>query len=134
MKELLIGTHNIHKVKEISRLLSDLAIKIRSLVDFPDIVPAVEDGKTLEENAIKKAKSYGQTTGLFTLTDDTGLEVAVLNGEPGVKSARYAGERCSYEDNNRKLCLPERFSCARLQVEVERKCQRARLILFRRSA
>lgn len=102
-KTILLGTHNLHKIKEISDLLSGLPLTIKTLTDFPHILPVTEDGETLEENAIKKAKFYSKSTGLFTLADDTGLEVTILKGEPGVRSARYAGEHCSYKENNQKL-------------------------------
>lgn len=84
-------------------MLSDLNVEILSSRDFPDLPEVVEDGETLEDNAIKKAKEISQATGLPALADDTGLEVAALGGAPGVISARYAGEACSYDDNNRKL-------------------------------
>ncbi len=103
MKELLIGTHNRHKTAEISKLLKGLPLEIRDLSQFPAIEPVEEDGETLLDNAVKKAKYYSEKTGLAVLADDTGLEVEALNGEPGVRSARYAGEHCTYEDNNRKL-------------------------------
>jgi len=103
MREILLGTHNKHKAAEISRLLSGLPVKIRTLDDFPDIKEVEEDGATLTDNAVKKAIEYGRRSGLFTLADDTGLEVKALKGEPGVRSARYAGEKCTYDDNNRKL-------------------------------
>lgn len=103
MRPILIGTNNRHKVKEISDLLRGMPFEVKSLIDFPNISSVEENGKTLEENAVLKAKSYGKVTGLLTLADDTGLEVPALNGAPGVISARYAGEHCSYEDNNRKL-------------------------------
>ncbi len=103
MKEILIGTHNCHKAKEIADLLAGLPLQIRTLNDFPNIPPAIEDGKTLEENALKKALGYATKSGLFTIADDTGLEVKALHGAPGVYSARFAGEACSYKDNNKKL-------------------------------
>lgn len=103
MREILLGTSNLHKAREISRLLKDIPLKIKTLSDFPQITAVKEDGKTLEENAVKKARAYSEETGLFTLADDTGLEVEALGGAPGVESARYAGEKRSYEDNNRKL-------------------------------
>lgn len=103
MKEILIGTDNRHKTEEILRLLKGLPVSIRDLNDFPKVAPAEENGKTLLENSLKKAKTYGGATGLPTLADDTGLEVEALNGEPGVYSARYAGEHCSYSDNCEKL-------------------------------
>lgn len=103
MRTILLGTNNRHKIKEISSLLSELNLEIKTLADFPAVPSVNEDGETLEENALKKAKHYAQATGLFTFSEDTGLEVPALNGQPGVLSARYAGEQCSYEDNNRKL-------------------------------
>ena len=103
MRELLIGTRNRHKTEEISRLLKDLPIKVRDLNEFPNIPPVKEDGKTLLENSRKKANTYGGLTHLACLADDTGLEVEALNGAPGVYSARYAGEDCSYSDNCSKL-------------------------------
>lgn len=103
MKEILIGTHNKGKVREISNYFHGLPVALKTLDDFPGIEVVDEDGETLEENAIKKAHFYSKATGLFTVADDTGLEVAALKGAPGVYSARYAGENCTYEDNNRKL-------------------------------
>lgn len=103
MKEILLGTYNRHKAREISELLSDLHIGVRTLNDFKGVPEVHEDGETLEANAVKKAREYGKATGLFTLSDDTGLEVDALNGAPGVYSARYAGEDCTFEDNNRRL-------------------------------
>lgn len=103
MKELLLGTHNRHKIEEISVLLSGLPLKVKTLNDFPGVAPVEETGQTLEENAALKAEAYSRLTGLLTLADDTGLEVEALGGQPGVLSARLAGEHCSYLDNNRKL-------------------------------
>ena len=101
--ELLIGTHNTHKTREIAKLLEGLPVQIRDLTSLPKIGTVEEDGETLLENAVKKAKHYGNLSGLATIADDTGLGVEALNGEPGVKSARYAGQDCSYDDNNLKL-------------------------------
>ncbi|OGR85340.1 MAG: non-canonical purine NTP pyrophosphatase, RdgB/HAM1 family [Elusimicrobia bacterium RIFCSPLOWO2_01_FULL_54_10] len=103
MREILIGTHNRHKTEEISRLLAGLGIAARDLNEFPHIPPVEEDGKTLLENSRKKANTYGGLTKLACLADDTGLEVEALGGAPGVYSARYAGEHCSYLDNCGKL-------------------------------
>lgn len=83
--------------------MSDLPVEIKTLSDFPAVSEPIEDAETIAGNAIKKARHYFKATALFTLADDTGLEVQALAGEPGVNSARYAGEHCSYEDNNRKL-------------------------------
>ena len=71
--------------------------------DFPDLPEVIEDGATFEDNAIKKAVTIARLTEMWTIADDTGLEVDALGGEPGVYSARYAGEPVSYEANNAKL-------------------------------
>lgn len=103
MRDILIGTHNRHKAEELRQLLLGLPLKVRDLTEFPDIKAVEENGKTLLENSVKKANTYGEMTNLPCLADDTGLEVEALNGEPGIFSARYAGEHCSYQDNCEKL-------------------------------
>lgn len=102
-KTLVIATFNAHKLEEIRAILPDLPFELRALSGFPGAVPAVEDAPTLRENAAKKALSAARFTGLPALSDDTGLEVDALGGAPGVFSARYAGEGCTYADNNAKL-------------------------------
>ena len=103
MQKLILATHNYGKLKEIKDILNDLSIEISSLFDYFSIPEVVEDGKTLEENALKKAREIFRLTGIPTLADDTGLEVLYLGMAPGVISAGYAGEKVSYEANNRKL-------------------------------
>lgn len=100
---ILIATHNKDKVREITAKLSALSIEVKSLLDFPNISETVEDGATLEANAVKKAREGFFATGIPTLADDTGLEVEALGGAPGVFSSRYAGEEVSYADNRGKL-------------------------------
>lgn len=100
---LLLATRNAHKIGEISSMLRGLPVRTAALRDFPGAPDVVEDGRTLEENAVKKAAQCAKATGLWCLADDTGLEVAALAGAPGVHSARYAGPGCDYEANNRKL-------------------------------
>jgi XTP/dITP diphosphohydrolase len=101
--KLVLGTRNENKVREIKQILADTPVEIVSLADFPDVQPADEDGETFEENAVKKALHVWRQTGLACLADDSGLEVDALDGDPGVRSARFAGEPVSYEANNRKL-------------------------------
>jgi XTP/dITP diphosphohydrolase len=101
--KVVLATGNQDKVREIRQILSDAPVELLSLAEFPDVKPAKEDGRSFEENALKKAMSVWRQTGLASLADDSGLEVDALDGEPGVKSARYAGEDASYADNNRKL-------------------------------
>jgi XTP/dITP diphosphohydrolase len=103
MTKIVLATRNKNKVKEIREVIGDLEIEFLALADFPDIPPISETGKTLKENAILKAKSVFEFTGLPSLADDSGLEVNILEGAPGVNSARFAGGNCTYEDNNRKL-------------------------------
>ncbi|UCB51632.1 MAG: XTP/dITP diphosphatase [Candidatus Zixiibacteriota bacterium] len=103
MRRIVLATNNKHKIKEIKDILSGLAVKIVTLDDFPGAPRVEETGKTLEENAILKAEAVYRFTGLPSLADDSGLEVDALHGAPGVMSSRFAGEHCSFEDNNRKL-------------------------------
>lgn len=103
IRELVLATRNRHKVEELVALLGDLDITIRTLDEFPGAPDVVEDGDTCEANAVKKARTIAEFTGLPAVADDTGLEVDALGGRPGVYAARYAGEDASYEDNCRKL-------------------------------
>ena len=103
LKEIVLATRNRHKGEELSALLGDLGIQIRTLADFPAAPEVEEDGATCEANAIKKAREIAHATGLPAVADDTGLEVDALGGRPGVYAARYAGEGATYEDNCWKL-------------------------------
>jgi XTP/dITP diphosphohydrolase len=103
MTALVLATRNRHKVDELSAMLEGLPVRLLSFRDFPEMPEVVEDGETLEENAVKKAREVAEFTGLPALADDTGLEVQALGGAPGVRSARYAGESTDWEANNRKL-------------------------------
>lgn len=103
IKEIIVATGNKHKVEEIRAILDDLNISVIPMTSFSSYPETIEDGKTLEDNAIKKAIEAAKFFNKWVIADDTGLEVDFLNGEPGVFSARYAGENCSYDDNNKKL-------------------------------
>jgi XTP/dITP diphosphohydrolase len=100
LDELLIGTSNPGKVKEIQACLNELSLRLRVLSDYPDLPPPAETGATYVENAIIKAQAYAAQTGLCALADDSGLEVVALGGAPGLTSARFGGptltdsERC----------------------------------------
>lgn len=93
--KVVLATRNAHKVEELREILADvcadLDLDIVGLRDFPDAPHVVEDGVTFEENALLKAKSAADTTGLPALADDSGLAVDVLGGAPGIFSARWAG-------------------------------------------
>jgi XTP/dITP diphosphohydrolase len=101
--ELLIATTNPGKFAEVQAFLSPLPIGIRSLRDLENPPAVVEDGLTFEANALKKARTLADFSGLLTLADDSGLEVDALGGAPGIYSARYCGEEGNDEENNRKL-------------------------------
>jgi XTP/dITP diphosphohydrolase len=103
IKEIILATGNRHKVQEMKEILKDLDIKVTPMISFLQYPNTEEDGKTLEENVIKKAKESAKFFGKWTLADDSGLEVNYLDGAPGVYSARYAGEKCLYDDNTNKL-------------------------------
>jgi non-canonical purine NTP pyrophosphatase (RdgB/HAM1 family) len=103
--ELLAGTRNRGKIREIQELLADLPITLRSLDDFPDIPTVDEVGNTYEENSGLKALGYATWTRLPTLADDSGLEVDALGGMPGPLSARDGGDVASDIDRTRKLLL-----------------------------
>jgi XTP/dITP diphosphohydrolase len=101
--ELLVATTNPGKFQELGALLKDLPLQIVSLTDLLDPPRVIEDGLTFEENALKKARALANFSGLLTLAEDSGLEVDVLNGAPGIYSARYAGAECNDNKNNQKL-------------------------------
>lgn len=101
--KLLLATGNAHKAREMREILGHLPVELATLADLPGIPEVVEDGKTLEQNAVKKAIGPALASGLWTLADDTGLEVAALDGRPGVYSARYAGPGCDFAANCAKL-------------------------------
>lgn len=103
MKELVIASKNHGKIREIEQAFAGLPVKVIALSAFGDIPDAIEDGNTFQENARIKAEFYGKLTGKACLADDSGLEVAALEGQPGVYSARYAGENATDADNNAKL-------------------------------
>ena len=104
-KAILLATLNQGKKYEIVNLFSDMNIKILGLENFPEIDDIKESGKTLLENSLIKSREAYRITGLPSLADDTGLEVDLLNGAPGVYSARYAGENVTYDENVNKLLL-----------------------------
>ena len=100
---LVVATRNKNKLREFRELLKDLQIEIRSLDDFGPTPEAIEDGDSFDENAYKKAIHTAKVLGLPAIADDSGLVVDALNGEPGVYSARYAGEKATDEENCQKL-------------------------------
>lgn len=116
MQELIFPTHNLHKAQEIKDIVKD-KIHILTLKDICLKEEIPETGTTLKENSYQKAKYIFDRFGKDCFADDTGLEVECLDGRPGVYSARFAGEHCSFDDNinlllhlmegktNRKACF-----------------------------
>ena len=102
--KLLVATRNRHKLDEIRQIFALPGLELLAADELPGLPEdVVEDADTFEGNALKKARELCAASGLWTLADDSGLEVAALNNAPGVYSARYAGEPCSYPANNAKL-------------------------------
>ena len=100
---LVLATRNQGKISEFKKLLSSFPVDIKSLEDFGPIPPVTENGETFDENAYKKAHTTARILGFPVLADDSGLQVQALGGLPGVRSARYAGEEATDEENNLKL-------------------------------
>ncbi len=120
-QKLLVATHNQGKVREFAEMLADMQIEFLSLDDAGITMDVEETGSTFRENALLKANTYAQKTGLLTLADDSGLEVDALDGAPGIYTARYGGaglthkERYLYLLKNLTAVSPEnrsaRFRC-----------------------
>ena len=100
-RKIVIATMNVHKAREVKSLIGDHYNVVTQ--DYFSIPSVPETGKTFEENALIKANHVAKKTNLLTLGDDSGLEVDLLNGEPGVFSARYAGPNATDDDNNQRL-------------------------------
>ena len=116
LKELVVATHNQGKVEEFKTLMKDLPIEIKYLADFEPIDEPVENGRTFAANARLKATYYAKRLGKPCIADDSGLEVQALDGAPGVRSARYAGEKATDEENNNLLLMNMKF-------QVKRTCR-----------
>ncbi len=115
MQELIFATNNKHKLEEIRQILQDkLLIKSLSEIGFNEDIP--ETNPTLEGNALQKAHYIFDRYHTNCMADDTGLEIEALGGKPGVYSARYAGEKCSFEDNMNKVL-------AEMKNETNRKAK-----------
>ena len=128
---LLLATRNRNKVAEMQHALAGTGWQVLMLSDFGDAPDVEEDGATFEENARKKARSAARFSRLWTLAEDSGLEVDALGGEPGVKSARYAGEGANDADLMHKVLertvnVPEerrtaRFRCVMCLIDTAGK-------------
>ncbi len=124
---LLLATRNRNKLTEVQHALAGSGWQVMMLSDIADAPEVEEDGATFEENARKKARSAAERAKMWILAEDSGLEVDALGGEPGVKSARYAGEGATDTDRIRKVldrlvAVPEerrtaRFRCVMCLVD-----------------
>ncbi len=103
MKNIIISSSNKHKISEIITTIQPFFDKIYSLSDFPDIEDIKEDGTSIVENSFIKSRVAFNHTKIPSMADDTILEVDHLMGDPGIYTARYAGENATYEDNMKKL-------------------------------
>ncbi len=104
--QLLLATRNKGKIQEFHRILDAIApgqIDLLGLDNFPELHDVVEDGKTFQENALKKAREMALATGIPAIADDSGLCIDVLNGDPGIFSARWAGTHGDDVANNSKV-------------------------------
>ena len=128
--KIIFASQNKGKLKEVNKIFQGTSFEIISLADIGFIEEIEETGATFEENAFLKAKYIYSRYKMPTLADDSGLMVDQLNGEPGIFSARFAGENCTYEDNMRKLLnilkeYPEphlaRFVCCAVYVDEKYK-------------
>jgi XTP/dITP diphosphohydrolase len=126
--KIVFASGNEGKVKEIKEMLEGMGIELVSLKDYADVPEIVEDGNTFLENALKKAKIISEFTGETVLADDSGLQVEVLGGEPGVYSARYAGEKATDEENNSALLA----KLKNIPQEKRTAFFRCMLVLYRR--
>ena len=100
---VVLATTNKNKIREFKRFTENFPVEVKSLSDFGPLPEAIEDGQTFDENAYKKALHYARVLGLPAIADDSGISVEALDGAPGVRSARYAGEDASDEQNCTKL-------------------------------
>jgi XTP/dITP diphosphohydrolase len=101
---LVVATTNRGKLAELRQLLAELDVEVLSIADVSKRpIHVVEDGATFEANAVKKAREVANATMMLTLADDSGLEIDVLGGAPGVRSARFAGDRATDAENNAAL-------------------------------
>lgn len=105
MRQLIVATGNMDKLREVREILADPGLEILSLKEAGIDLDVVENGNTFEENAMIKARAAAEASGRMALADDSGLVIDCLNGEPGIYSARYMGRDTSYDEKNRNLIM-----------------------------
>jgi XTP/dITP diphosphohydrolase len=115
-RSVVLSTRNPHKVREVQRILAPWGIAVQALPESVDLPPEV--GETFEDNALPKARAAARALGRAAIADDSGIEAEALGGAPGVRSARYAGEQATDQENLDKLLReapadsPLRYVCA----------------------
>ena len=120
---VVLSSRNPDKLREVTQILAEKWLEILPLSDFPRAPEPKEGDVSLKENALVKARLARDFTGLPSIGDDTGLEVDILDGKPGVLSSRYAGENVTYEENVKKLlevlqAIPKEQRAARFRCVV----------------
>jgi XTP/dITP diphosphohydrolase len=120
MRDLLLATTNRHKLEEYLSILAGIPFRLLSLADVHLELDVAETGTTFEENAVLKARTYAEASGLLSLADDSGLEIDALDGAPGVYSARFLGKDTPYTERFRVIL--ERLQA----VPAERRTARFR--------
>ena len=113
METLVIATSNLGKLDEFKEMFKDVPVTLKCLADYPQMVPPNENGRTFAANAKIKATYYARNLKEYCLADDSGLEVKALDGAPGVRSARYAGEEATDKENNDLLLQQMKFQITR---------------------
>jgi XTP/dITP diphosphohydrolase len=122
-RSVVLATRNLHKVREVGRMLEPWGIAVEPLPDHVRLPP--ETGETFEANAVPKARAAAEALGRPAIADDSGIEAEALGGNPGVRSARYAGERATDEENLNKLLREApagshlRYVCALAYVDPD---------------
>lgn len=101
--KIIFATQNQGKSKEVKNILNGNSLQVYSLYDLGNDIEIEETGETFKENAFLKAKTIYDVYKVPVIADDSGLEIEQLDGRPGVYSARYAGENCTFDDNNKKV-------------------------------
>ena len=124
MLTLVVATNNPGKAREFQEMLAPMGIEVKTLADFPPF-PIVEDGNSFEENALKKAQAAVSALNLPVVADDSGLMVDALDGEPGIHSARYAGDHNDAANNQKLLAklagVPDEERTAHFHTKAKRR-------------
>ena len=113
MGTLVIATSNLGKLDEFKEMFKELPVELKCLADYPPLPPPNENGRTFAANAKTKAIYYAKNLKEFCLADDSGLEVKALDGAPGVRSARFAGDQATDKENNDLLLQQMKFQITR---------------------